>query len=84
MNGLLHGCAQELHVSAEVPGSADAARNGANVKVGKIGTCTGGSQRQQCESQRVFVKIRGLFQRGDLLSGEQGGEMLIRQNRGQS
>jgi hypothetical protein len=40
-------------------------------------------QRQQCESQRVFVQSRCLFQHRDLLCRQQGGEMLIRQNRGQ-
>jgi hypothetical protein len=34
----------------------------------------GGSQRQQCESQRVFVQSRCLFQRRDLLRRQQGGK----------
>ena len=80
VNGLLHGCAEELHVPAEVPGSADAARDGADVEVGKIGPGAGGSQGQQCESQRVFIQPGCLFQHRDLLSRQQGGEMCICQN----
>ena len=80
VNRLLHGRAQELHIATEVPGSADAARNGPDVKVGEIGPRAGGSQRKQCESQRVFVQSRCLFQHRDLLRGQQGGEVRICQN----
>ena len=80
VHGLLHGCAQELHVAAEVPGAADAARNGPDVEVGEICSRAGGSQRKQCESQRVFVQSRCLFQHRDLLRGQQGGEVRICQN----
>ncbi|MNR43817.1 hypothetical protein D3C85_1624840 [compost metagenome] len=83
VDGLLHGRTQELHVPAEIPGPAHAARNGTNVKMGEIGSGAGGSQRQQCESQRVFVQSRCLFKRRDLLCAQQGGEVRIRQNRSQ-
>ncbi|MNC79178.1 hypothetical protein D3C75_1315870 [compost metagenome] len=51
--------------------------------MGQIGAGAGSRQRQQREGQRVIIQIRGLFQSGNLNSGEQGGKVCIRQNRGQ-
>ena len=83
VNGLLHGRTEKLHVSAEVPGPAHAARNCAYVKMGKVSAGAGSRQGQQGESQRVFVQPRCLFKRRDLICRQQGGEMRIRQNRSQ-
>jgi hypothetical protein len=44
----------------------------------------GRRQRQQREGQRVVVQPCGFFQCRDVFSRQQGREMLIRQNRGQS
>lgn len=81
VDGLLHGRTDELHVSAEVPGSAHAARNCAYVKMGKVSAGAGSRKGQQGESQRVFVQPRCLFKGRDLICRQQGGEMRIRQNR---
>ena len=76
------GHTKKLHVSAEVPGSAHAARNCAYVEMGKVSAGAGSRQGQQGESQRVFVQPRCLFKGRDLICRQQGGEMRIRQNRG--
>ena len=83
VDSLLHRRTQELHVTAKVPGSAYTACNRPYIEVGEVSACAGGGQRQQCESQRVFVQSCCLLKQSDLLSRQQGGEMLIRQNRGQ-
>ena len=61
MNRLLHGRAEEFHVGAEIPRSAHAARNCANVEVRQRRTGAGRRQRQQRECQRVFVQSRCAF-----------------------
>ena len=82
VHGLLHGGAEEFHIAAEVPGTADAAGNGADVKVGEVGTRTGRRQRQQSKGQRVFVQPRRALQRSDLICIEQGRKMRVGQHRG--
>ncbi len=67
VHGLLHGRTEELHVATEVPGSAHAAGDSANVKVRQVGTGTGSGQRQERKSERVFVQPRRCFKRRDLL-----------------
>ncbi|MNP43810.1 hypothetical protein D3C76_1376530 [compost metagenome] len=83
MHGLLHGRPEKLHIAAEVPGAAYAARNGTHVEMGQVGAGAGRRQRQKRKGQRVIIQIGGTFQCGDLLSRQQGGEVCIRQNRGQ-
>ena len=80
----------ELETALEQTPKSDPAKPKAAAKARKDRPCSvclakftpraGGSQRKQCESQRVFIQSRCLFQHGDLLCRQQGGEMCICQD----
>lgn len=82
VDSLLHRRDQEPGSTPKYQAPLYTACNRPYIEVGEVSACAGGGQRQQCESQRVRPVPRSLKQ-SDLLSRQQGGEMLIRQNRGQ-
>ena len=81
VHGLLHRGAEELHVAAKIPATANAASDGANVKMGEVGARTGRRERQQRKGQRVFIKARCVPQRRDLAGIQQSREVRVDQHR---
>ena len=66
---------RKLHVGTEVPGAAQAAGDGTDIKLGDGRHRAGGGQRQQGEAQGAIIETCGGFQGGDLLRREAGVEV---------